>query len=39
MVVYPVVAMLYFAVCWPLSLLSRRLERRIDADIGVKRHF
>lgn len=39
MVVYPVVAMLYFAVCWPLSLLSRKLEKRIDADTGVKRHF
>ena len=39
MVVYPVVAALYFAVCWPLSLLSRTLEKRIDADIGVKRHF
>jgi polar amino acid transport system permease protein len=39
MVVYPVVAMLYFAVCWPLSLLSRTLEKRIDADLGVKRHF
>jgi polar amino acid transport system permease protein len=39
MVVYPVVAALYFAICWPLSLLSRKLEKRIDADIGVKRHF
>ncbi len=39
MVVYPVVAILYFAICWPLSLLSRKLERRIDADTGVKRHF
>ncbi len=39
MVVYPVVAMLYFAICWPLSLLSRKLERRIDAGTGVKRHF
>lgn len=39
MVVYPVVAMLYFAICWPLSLFSRKLERRIDADTGVKRHF
>jgi polar amino acid transport system permease protein len=39
MVVYPVVAILYFAICWPLSLLSRKLERRIDADLGVKRHF
>ena len=39
MVVYPVVAALYFAICWPLSLLSRTLEKRIDADIGTKRHF
>lgn len=39
MVIYPIVAALYFAICWPLSLLSRKLERRIDADIGVKRHF
>jgi polar amino acid transport system permease protein len=39
MVVYPVVAMLYFAICWPLSLLSQKLERRIDADLGVKRHI
>ena len=39
MVVYPVVAMLYFAICWPLSLASKKLERRIDADLGVKRHL
>jgi polar amino acid transport system permease protein len=39
MVVYPVVAMLYFAICWPLSLASQKLERRIDADLGVKRHL
>jgi polar amino acid transport system permease protein len=39
MVVYPVVAALYFAICWPLSLLSRSLEKRIDADTGIKRHF
>src|SRR5713226_7572176 len=39
MIVYPVVAALYFAVCWPLSFLSRTLERRIDADLGIKRHF
>jgi polar amino acid transport system permease protein len=39
MIVYPVVAALYFAVCWPLSLLSRLLERRIDADLGIKRHL
>ena len=30
MVVYPVVALLYFAVCWPLSLLALRLERRLE---------
>jgi polar amino acid transport system permease protein len=39
MVVYPIVAALYFAVCWPLSLLSQSLERRIDADLGIKRHL
>ena len=39
MIIYPVVAALYFAVCWPLSLLSRFLERRIDADLGIKRHL
>jgi polar amino acid transport system permease protein len=39
MVIYPVVAALYFAICWPLSLLSRSLERRIDAAAGIKRHF
>ena len=39
MVVYPLVAGLYFAVCWPLSLLARNLERSIDADLGVKRHL
>ncbi len=30
MTVYPIIALLYFAICWPLSLLSRRLERRLD---------
>ncbi len=30
MIVYPVVAVLYFAVCWPLSLLALRLERRLE---------
>ena len=39
MIVYPVVAALYFVVCWPLSFLSRTLERRIDADLGIKRHL
>jgi polar amino acid transport system permease protein len=35
MVVYPVVAVLYFAVCWPLSLLAQRLERRLDRQRGA----
>jgi polar amino acid transport system permease protein len=39
MVVYPIVAALYFVVCWPLSYLSQTLERRIDADLGTKRHL
>jgi polar amino acid transport system permease protein len=39
MIVYPVVAVLYFMVCWPLSLLSRSLERRIDVALGIKRHL
>ena len=39
MIVYPIVAALYFVICWPLSLLAQSLERRIDATLGVKRHF
>ena len=39
MIVYPVVAALYFVLCWPLSLLAQRLERRIDASLGIKKHF
>ena len=39
MVVYPLVAALYFALCWPLSLLSRFLEKGIDANLGVRRHL
>jgi polar amino acid transport system permease protein len=35
MIVYPIVAALYFVVCWPLSLLAQRLERRLDTKIGV----
>ena len=31
MVVYPLVAALYFAVCFPISLAAGRLERRLDA--------
>jgi polar amino acid transport system permease protein len=38
MVVYPLVAVLYFVLCWPISLAALRLERKIDADLGVKPH-
>ncbi len=37
MTIYPVVAALYFLLCWPLSLLGRALERRIDGPrIGAE---
>src|SRR4029077_6661181 len=39
MIVYPIVAALYFLMCWPLSLLAQTLERRIDATLGINRHF
>jgi polar amino acid transport system permease protein len=39
MIVYPIVAALYFILCWPLSLLAQHLERRIDAHLGIKKHF
>lgn len=39
MIIYPVVAVLYFLLCWPLSLLSRNLEKKIDANLGIKRHL
>lgn len=35
MVVYPVIALLYFSICWPLSELSKLLERRFDAARGL----
>ena len=38
MIVYPIVAALYFALCWPLSLAALRLERRIDAALGIRQH-
>src|SRR5215204_7437731 len=38
MIVYPVVAALYFVLCYPISLAALRLERRIDADLGVAQH-
>jgi polar amino acid transport system permease protein len=39
MIIYPIVAALYFIICWPLSLLAQTLERRIDATLGVKKHL
>jgi polar amino acid transport system permease protein len=39
MVIYPIVAALYFVLCWPLSLLAQSLERRIDANLGAKKHL
>jgi polar amino acid transport system permease protein len=30
-IVYALVAALYFILCWPLSLLSQRLEHRLDS--------
>ena len=34
MIVYPLVAALYFAVCWPISFAAGRLEARLDARGG-----
>lgn len=30
------VAIIYFIICFPLTIASRRLERRLDAEIGLK---
>jgi polar amino acid transport system permease protein len=38
MIVYPLVAVLYFALCWPISVAALRFERRIDATLGIKPH-
>jgi polar amino acid transport system permease protein len=39
MVIYPVVAALYFAICFPLSALSQILEKRLDAARGLTQHL
>jgi polar amino acid transport system permease protein len=39
MIIYPIVAAMYFAICFPLSFIARNLERRIDANLGIKRHL
>lgn len=38
-IVYPLVAGMYFTLCWPLSLWAQHLERRLRVDnaIGTKR--
>lgn len=35
MIVYPLIALLYFAICWPLSLVAGWLERRFDSRQGL----
>jgi polar amino acid transport system permease protein len=32
MIVYPIVAVLYFALCWPLSLWAQHLEKRLRVE-------
>jgi polar amino acid transport system permease protein len=31
-IVFPLVALIYFLLCFPLTLLSRRLEQRLNID-------
>lgn len=35
MTIFPIVALLYFMMCWPLSRLGKMLERRLDVRRGV----
>lgn len=35
-VVYPIVAAIYFCLCFPLSMLSRHLERSLNNNDGIK---
>ena len=37
MIVYPIVAGLYFALCWPLSVWSQHLERRLRVENAIGR--
>jgi polar amino acid transport system permease protein len=32
LIVFAIVSAIYFALCWPLSVASRRLEKRLDAQ-------
>ena len=35
MLVYPIVAGLYFVLCWPLSLLAQKLETRLRVENAI----
>jgi polar amino acid transport system permease protein len=35
MTIFPIVAILYFLICWPLSRLGKTLERRFDVARGI----
>jgi polar amino acid transport system permease protein len=37
MTVYPIVAGLYFALCWPLSVWSQHLEKRLRVENAIGR--
>ena len=37
MIVYPIVAGLYFALCWPLSLWAQHLEKRLRVENAMGR--
>jgi len=37
MIVYPIVAVLYFALCWPLSVWSQHLEKRLRVENAIGR--
>ena len=37
MIVYPIIAGLYFALCWPLSVWSQQLERRLRVENAIGR--
>lgn len=37
MIVYPIVAALYFALCWPLSLWAQYLEKQLRVENAIGR--
>jgi len=37
MIVYPIVAGLYFALCWPLSVWAQRLEKHLRVENAIAR--